>query len=345
MTSSLFAILHNNMAVVYLRKICCTFLICALVIRLTCGRKHHVELKDDARQTIELSKFGFLRKGFLSVNFSDLKLGGDPNSNRGTFGFSLEKTGSDGISPYMEQHSEKCILTKNASALTSTANQISLAFITFNLKNKCIVIKRLGKDFENLTIDDKSYQLTIVATPTATLPQSSSLAKATTTGSATGNASKNHQAAENPVTETNVTDVENDTLEHNSSASSLSLSHEEHPSISSLNKTLSTTRVHPTTKNKRRKRRNVEATHSFPVASKTQTLPLYRVINNESQFRYSGKFVVQVKTKAEEGLYNLYFHNCPGGNAKEVQVGIQIDIEERNVDNYLSAGEVRWLFL
>lgn len=151
------------------------------------------------------------------------------------------------------------------------------------------MIKRLGKDFENLTIDDKSYQITIVATPTATLPQSSSLAKATTTGSATGNASKNHQAAENPVTETNVTDVENDTLEHNSSASSLSLNHDEHPSISSLNKTLSTTRVHPTTKNKRRKRRNVEATHSFPVASKTQTLPLYRVINNESQFRYSGK--------------------------------------------------------
>ena len=41
-------------------------------------------LKDDARQTIELSKFGFLRKGFLSVDFSDLKLDGDPELNRGT---------------------------------------------------------------------------------------------------------------------------------------------------------------------------------------------------------------------------------------------------------------------
>ncbi|XP_074636525.1 protein GPR107-like [Acropora palmata] len=317
------------MAVVYLRKICCTFLICALVIRLTCGRKHHVELKDDARQTIELSKFGFLRKGFLSVNFSDLKLGGDPKSNRGTFGFSLEKTGSDGISPYMEQHSDRCILTKNASALTSTANQISLAFISFDLKKKCIVIKKFGKDFQNLTIDDKSYQLTTVATPIATLPQSSSLAKATTTGSATGNASKNNQAQEKLMTETNVTDVENDTLVHNSSASSLSPAHGEHPSISSLNKTLPSTRVHPEQK-KHRKRRN---------ASKIQTLPLYRVKNNVSQFRYSGRFVVQIKTKAEEGLYNLYFHNCPGRNAKEVQVGIQIDIEERNVDNYLSAGE------
>ena len=40
---------------------------------------------------------------------------------------------------FQEQHSEKCILTKNASALTSTANQISLAFITFDLKKKWYV--------------------------------------------------------------------------------------------------------------------------------------------------------------------------------------------------------------
>lgn len=151
------------------------------------------------------------------------------------------------------------------------------------------MIKKLGKDFQNLTIDDKSYQLTTVATPTATLPQSSSLAKAAVTGSATGNASKNHQALENLVTETNVTDVGNDTLEHNSSASSLSPTHGEHPSLSSLIKTLPSTRVHPTKKNQRRKRRNVEATHSFPVTIKTQTLPLYRVKNNVSHFRYSGK--------------------------------------------------------
>lgn len=110
------------------------------------------------------------------------------------------------------------------------------------------MIKKLGKDFQNLTIDDKSYQLTTVATPTATLPQSSSLAKAAVTGSATGNASKNHQALENLVTETNVTDVGNDTLEHNSSASSLSPTHGEHPSLSSLIKTLPSTRVHPTKK-------------------------------------------------------------------------------------------------
>ena len=45
MTSSSFAILHNKMAVVYLRKISSAFLIVILVIRLTCGRKHHVELK------------------------------------------------------------------------------------------------------------------------------------------------------------------------------------------------------------------------------------------------------------------------------------------------------------
>ena len=37
---------------------------------------------------------------------------------------------------FQEQNSERCIFTKNASALTTTANQISLAFITFDLKKK-----------------------------------------------------------------------------------------------------------------------------------------------------------------------------------------------------------------
>ena len=147
------------------------------------------------------------------------------------------------------------------------------------------MIKKFGKDFQNLTIDDKSYQLTTVATPITTLLQNSSLGKATKTGSATGNASKNHQIK----TETNVTDVENDTLKHNSSASSLPPTHPEHHSISSPNTTLTSKRVHPVDPKKGRKRRHAEATHSFAVTSKIQTLPLYRVKNNVSQFRYSGR--------------------------------------------------------
>ena len=160
------------------------------------------------------------------------------------------------------------------------------------------MIRKFGKDFENLTIDDKSYQLTTVAMPTATLPQSSFLANATSrTGSATGNTSENHQTQWNPtLSETNATDVRNDTPAYNSSAStvaskhtSFSLKDAQNRSVSSPRKLNTSTGAHSSGGGKRRKRRHAKARHSFPVMSKIQTLPLYRVKNNVSQFRYSGK--------------------------------------------------------
>ena len=165
------------------------------------------------------------------------------------------------------------------------------------------MIKKFGKDFQNLTIDGKSYQLTTVATPTGTLPQSSSLANATSrTGSATGNTSGNHQTQWNPtLSETNATDVRNDTPAYNSSASTVSSKHTSFSPEDAQNRSVSvqnhsvprkrntSTGAHSSGGGKHRKRRHAKATHSFPVMSKIQTLPLYRVKNNVSQFRYSGK--------------------------------------------------------
>ncbi|XP_068695280.1 protein GPR107-like isoform X1 [Montipora foliosa] len=358
------------MAVVYLEKMISVFLVFLLVIRLSLCRKHHVELEDDSRQTIELSKFGFLQHGILSVNFSDLTM--DLNNKHkgigGTFGFSLEKTGSDGISPYMEQHSEKCILTKNASALFIPGNQISLAIITFDLENRHLVISTSGRDFQNLTIVDKSIHQKMVAMATTTLPVSSLAKSSTLAHVATSHnsgppkdstiiniskSSKTTSTAEKKLPVTVPTAVENG-MHTNLPASTISsenvttspVDHENVTSSppSSRSDNNSPTATHssagsPTQQRRRRKRGLPEITQSSLGRSKVQTLPLHRVKNNVSQYRYSGNFVVQIKSKAEEGLYNLYFHNCPSPKAKEMQVTIQIDIQEKNVDNYLSAGE------
>jgi len=90
-----------------------------------------------------------------------------------------------------------------------------------------------------------------------------------------------------------------------------------------------------------RKRRNADTTQETPARHEVKTLPLYKTKRNESisLYKYSGNFVVQVKSKAEEGLYNLYFHNCPVSNMKRVPMAIQIDIVEKNGANFLSAGE------
>ncbi|XP_036384703.1 protein GPR107 [Megalops cyprinoides] len=58
---------------------------------------------------------------------------------------------------------------------------------------------------------------------------------------------------------------------------------------------------------------------------------------------YSFQFHFNVSTDDQQGLYNLYFHNC---YSKEAQSGrmlrfsIDINIEEKNPNSYLSAGEI-----
>lgn len=48
-----------------------------------------------------------------------------------------------------------------------------------------------------------------------------------------------------------------------------------------------------------------------------------------------------IETKLQEGLYNLYFHNCPNYVTAENIVTFTVDLEESNDGpNYLSAGEI-----
>uniref|UniRef100_A0A182MWI8 GOST seven transmembrane domain-containing protein n=1 Tax=Anopheles culicifacies TaxID=139723 RepID=A0A182MWI8_9DIPT len=56
---------------------------------------------------------------------------------------------------------------------------------------------------------------------------------------------------------------------------------------------------------------------------------------------YSFNFAIYVATKQEEGLYNLYFHSCPNYSPSNLyELNFNVDIEEKNSGNYLSAGEM-----
>ncbi|KAL7742576.1 hypothetical protein ACLKA6_007552 [Drosophila palustris] len=54
---------------------------------------------------------------------------------------------------------------------------------------------------------------------------------------------------------------------------------------------------------------------------------------------YSFNFSMFVATLHDEGLYNLYFHACPNYRHPK-KVSFNVDIEENNNGNYLSAGEM-----
>ncbi|XP_076225059.1 protein GPR107 isoform X3 [Nomia melanderi] len=55
---------------------------------------------------------------------------------------------------------------------------------------------------------------------------------------------------------------------------------------------------------------------------------------------YNTSFAVYVASEEEEGLYNLYFHNCPNYNYAQVALDFTVQISEANSKNFLSAGEM-----
>ncbi|KAL7040319.1 hypothetical protein ACKWTF_000356 [Chironomus riparius] len=72
------------------------------------ARKHHLEIKNDIRQYISLSSFGFYKQAHLIVRVSEFKLlHGQDNS---VFGLSLDKTVSDAMRQNTDLHQDRCFL-------------------------------------------------------------------------------------------------------------------------------------------------------------------------------------------------------------------------------------------
>jgi hypothetical protein len=71
----------------------------------------------------------------------------------------------------------------------------------------------------------------------------------------------------------------------------------------------------------------------------------FKVISDSTKSKITYKnlfqFVLSIMSKAEEGLYNLYFHSCPNYvDVPNYSLFFDVDIEEKNQGNFLSAGEM-----
>ncbi|KAF6202005.1 hypothetical protein GE061_004401 [Apolygus lucorum] len=79
-------------------------------------------------------------------------------------------------------------------------------------------------------------------------------------------------------------------------------------------------------------------TKSLPPVEKNYSFPI--TVSPDKKY-YNTSFLVYFPTEKEEGLYNLYFHACPNYNREAANsVEFFIEIEEKNQENYLSAGEM-----
>lgn len=78
---------------------------------------HNISISNDGRKNIHLSSFGFFESGRLLVDITKFRfhlprgLNFSSSNLKTNFGFTWQKTKSDGLSSYMEKKSTKCVLT------------------------------------------------------------------------------------------------------------------------------------------------------------------------------------------------------------------------------------------
>ena len=70
------------------------------------------------------------------------------------------------------------------------------------------------------------------------------------------------------------------------------------------------------------------------------------LVLDPSSGHFSTSFVIYITDSKQDGLYSMFFHNCfnyrhrSRSRGSRVPVNFHIDIEEKNTDSYLSAGEM-----
>ncbi|KAK3918604.1 Protein GPR107 [Frankliniella fusca] len=97
------------------------------------ARIHELKIENDDRRYIALSTFGFYKGGYLSVHLN--KFHPHPLNEKHVFGFSLDRTLSDAMNPYLDSHQDRCLLEEPGRPETETPNSPPVVYFTMDLKN------------------------------------------------------------------------------------------------------------------------------------------------------------------------------------------------------------------
>lgn len=97
------------------------------------ARIHELKIENDDRRYIALSTFGFYKGGYLSVHLN--KFHPHPLNEKHVFGFSLDRTLSDAMNPYLDSHQDRCLLEEPERPETETPNSPPVVYFTMDLKN------------------------------------------------------------------------------------------------------------------------------------------------------------------------------------------------------------------
>ena len=126
------------------------------LLHVSNGKRHLIQLTDDSRRNFPLSTFGFFKGGKLLVDIENFSFS-VPEIMRKvdipkTFGFSLQRTNTDGVTSYMEKNSKSCLLEDGLSR----PKDLDIILFQFDLDRGNISIHKFGSEvFKAIKVEDE----------------------------------------------------------------------------------------------------------------------------------------------------------------------------------------------
>ncbi|KAK1118582.1 hypothetical protein K0M31_014888 [Melipona bicolor] len=248
---------------------------------LAAGRIHKLQIRKDVRRYIALSTFGFYKGGTLDVNLTNFKA--DPFDENAVFGFSLDRTLSDAMNPYLDSHQERCVLQDISSIKPDfeQRNDSAVIYFIMDLKNNLLRVN-CSRNVGTVHIYKDSSKVLVFHEKRDSFPTRFS-----------------------------------DTV--------LFPRRKRYTSYDGIERTVIEDEF--------------ESRWESSVCSRLKLPMTVQTIRGEKY--YNTSFAMYVASEEEEGLYNLYFHNCPNYKYdSQVALDFTIQISEINNGNFLSAGEM-----
>ncbi|XP_067639618.1 protein GPR107 [Eurosta solidaginis] len=335
----------------------------ALLITFVAARKHHLEVRNDVRPYIALSTFGFYIDGHLNVQLSKLHI--ENEDGHDLLGLTLDKTKIDQMNPYLDSHQNHCILEEPSGM----QNSGPILLFLFDLKNQRVKVE-CSPEWKNQHIYRKKELLPIyrgkrhskmtestlylqrrrkrsedVVPPVGPEDNDLSLEDQQLMDD---DSVEVHQKIK-PSTPLPVAKVPSSNKSANFAASDVKPEVADAAALAATTKTVQAPSIEsaenpfPHDVEIAAPAAIIPAAHDLDQDMQYQlcrnySMPLYKNVINGVVY-YNMSFSMLVATLHDEGLYNLYFHACPNYRTTK-QISFDVDIEERNNKNFLSAGEM-----